>query len=221
MKTLTSHEGVDLDTVDNDSIMNPPTEYHEEAHPESHTGSRYKESRKILDSLPGKTPSSSHIHDDEPERPNLAAENQPPTDKENESDRTILLVEDNLINQKVLRRQLQARGFHVVVASDGQQAIDEVRRRGEPTPNPSSHRNYFDCILMDHEMPIKDGSVASTEIREIQAQGDAGRSPILGVSANVREAQKDAMIEAGMDAVISKPFKVDELVEKMKSLMPE
>ena len=70
-------------------------------------------------------------------------------------------------------------------------------------------------------MPIKDGNTATAEIRELQEQGKAGRSPILGVSANVREAQTKSMLEAGMDAIISKPFKVEDLVSKIKSLLPK
>lgn len=70
-------------------------------------------------------------------------------------------------------------------------------------------------------MPIKDGNAATREIRELQAQKKAGRSPILGVSANVREAQTSSMLDAGMDAVISKPFKVDDLVKKIRSMMPQ
>lgn len=73
---------------------------------------------------------------------------------------------------------------------------------------------------MDQEMPVKDGNTATVEIRELQQQGRAGRSPILGVSANVREAQMASMKDAGMDAVISKPFKVDDLVKKIQGLLP-
>jgi CheY-like chemotaxis protein len=74
---------------------------------------------------------------------------------------------------------------------------------------------------MDQEMPIKDGNAATAEIRQLQEQGKAGRSPILGVSANVREAQTESMKAAGMDDVISKPFKVEDLVKKIKSLLPK
>ena len=69
-------------------------------------------------------------------------------------------------------------------------------------------------------MPIMDGNTATEKIREIQGQGKAGKSPILGVSANVREAQTFSMMVSGMDAVISKPFKVDDLVKKIHTLLP-
>ncbi|KAH7116981.1 putative histidine kinase HHK12p [Dendryphion nanum] len=221
IETLTSHGGVDPDAVDNESLMNPPTELRAEAHPKAQFDERSRETQRVVDSMPGSNPTHSNLEEGETERQKNTAETRSQSHSEHGSkqDRTVLLVEDNLINQKVLRRQLQARGFEVFVASNGQEAIDAVKKRGEATPDSSINRNYFDCILMDQEMPIKDGNLATTEIREIQERGDAGRSPILGVSANVRKAQKDAMIEAGMDAVISKPFKVDALVEKMKGLM--
>ena len=70
-------------------------------------------------------------------------------------------------------------------------------------------------------MPIKDGNAATVEIRELQESSKAGRSPILGVSANVRKAQTKSMMDAGMDAVISKPFKVDDLVTEIRSILPK
>merc|ERR1712032_1731366 len=158
----------------------------------------------------------------ETERQEEAAEDLSKSQSKERSDvrDTLLLVEDNLINQKVLRRQLQAKGFEVFVANNGQEAIDAVAERGKLAPDKAGDRNYFDCILMDQEMPIKDGNAATIEIRELQARGEAGRSPILGVSANVREAQTKSMLEAGMDAIISKPYKVDDLVKKVQGLLP-
>ena len=107
------------------------------------------------------------------------------------------------------------------MANHGQEAIDVVADRGSKSKEDPSLPDYFDCILMDQEMPIKDGNAATVEIRELQDQGKAGRSPILGVSANVRDAQTTAMMDAGMDAIISKPFKVDDLVTKVRSLLHE
>lgn len=70
-------------------------------------------------------------------------------------------------------------------------------------------------------MPVKDGNVATQEIRQLQDAGKAGYSHILGVSANVREAQTQSMREAGMDDIISKPFKVDDLVKRIQSIILE
>lgn len=142
--------------------------------------------------------------------------------------RTLLLVEDNLINQKVLKRQLQNHGFEVFTANNGQEAVDAVinRTKGHDTGKGAAGgaqpeddgSDHFSCILMDQEMPVKDGNTAAREIKDLQARHEVGRSPILGVSANVREEQTRVMKEAGMDEVISKPFKVKDLVRKIDFL---
>ncbi|KAJ4333249.1 hypothetical protein N0V95_009469 [Ascochyta clinopodiicola] len=221
--TLTSHTGVDVEDV-NSSLENPPTEYLPEAHPESTEDHRYQETQSIAEQI---TPSLEGNDDDVPytesgetKRQGVAARkaHKAQGTQRSEDKRTLLLVEDNLINQKVLRRQLQARGFEVFVANNGQEAIDAVSERGATATEDQHNRNYFDCILMDQEMPIKDGNQATTEIRQLQEDGKAGYSKILGVSANVREAQRTSMREAGMDDLISKPFKVDDLIKKIDGL---
>jgi CheY-like chemotaxis protein len=220
---LTSHSGVDTDDVD-PSLKNPPTEYFPESHPESNEDHRYKETEKVanqvsapLEGHDGRVPYS---ESGESVRQEAAADkaHKVQSTRQKGDKRTLLLVEDNLINQKVLRRQLQTRGFEVFVANNGQEAIDAVAKRGETAVEDLHNRNYFDCILMDQEMPIKDGNQATSEIRQLQDEGKAGYSKILGVSANVREVQRNSMREAGMDDLISKPFKVDALVKKIDEL---
>ena len=66
-----------------------------------------------------------------------------------------------------------------------------------------------------------DGNAATQEIRALQRDGKAGFSHILGVSANVRDAQTKGMREAGMDEVISKPFKVDDLVKRIHGMISD
>lgn len=227
--TLTSHDGIDPDEIDN-SLQNPPTEYRQDAHPSPNEDERTRETQKAAAQVLAKEASESNPSRDrvtdfeqgESQRQADTAENLSKS-QVNDGDHTrptLLLVEDNLINQKVLRRQLQARGFEVYVANNGQDAVNAVEARWKSAQANSGQRNYFDCILMDQEMPIKDGNAATQEIRELQEQGMTGRSPILGVSANVREAQTTSMLDAGMDAVISKPFKVDDLIKKVKTLLP-
>jgi PleD family two-component response regulator len=71
------------------------------------------------------------------------------SDQRSSEKQTLLLVEDNLINQKVLRRQLQSRGFEVFTANNGQEAIDMVAERGQMSSLSTTDRNFFDIILMD------------------------------------------------------------------------
>ncbi|CAA9958233.1 Two component histidine kinase 1 [Pyrenophora teres f. maculata] len=220
---LSSHGGVDTDDVD-PSLKDPPVEERPESHPQSHEDARYQETREATKNLPSQQPHMERKLPDlkrgETSRQEEGAKeiSRSQSDQRSEDKYTLLLVEDNLINQKVLRRQLQSRGFEVFTANNGQEAIDAVAERGEANNGPGD-RNYFDCILMDQEMPIKDGNTATQEIRVLQDEGKAGYSHILGVSANVREAQTNSMREAGMDDVISKPFKVDDLVRKVRRLV--
>ncbi|KAI3396509.1 hypothetical protein diail_12129 [Diaporthe ilicicola] len=149
---------------------------------------------------------------------------KPHSENQMQAKRTLLLVEDNLINQKVLKRQLQNRGFQVFTANNGQEAVDAVVKRAKEHPGTKAEtqseadKERFSCILMDQEMPVKDGNTAAREIKALQAKGEVGRSPILGVSANVRDEQTKLMKESGMDEVISKPFKVKDLVKKIDGL---
>jgi CheY-like chemotaxis protein len=245
-QTLTSRQGVDDEDM-NESLRNPPTEYMAESHPESSSDNRYEVTEDIAKDIgPQRSTFNKSI---EQQLPNLqrgetqrqegAAENTSRSQSNQRADekQTLLLVEDNLINQKVLRRQLQTRGFEVFTANNGQEAIDAVAERGQIPASNTTDRNFFDIILMDQgklvrhldvrpanyipEMPIKDGNTATQEIRQLQDEGKAGYSHIIGVSANVREAQTRSMRDAGMDDIISKPFKVDDLVKRIRSIILE
>jgi len=122
LHTLTSHAGVDTDDVD-ESLKNPPTEFCPESHPESTTDERYKETESISGAM--KTRRLSFTNAIEHHLPVLeAGETERQQSQANKLSRThcaepsssrhtLLLVEDNLINQKVLRRQLQSKGFEV------------------------------------------------------------------------------------------------------------
>ena len=229
-QTLTSHAGVDTDET-NDSLKNPPTEYMAETHPVSSSDTRYEETEEIAKNIqPERSALNKAIEDQLPNlqrgetqrQEGVAADtSRSQSNQRFEDKQTLLLVEDNLINQKVLRRQLQSRGFEVFTANNGQEAIDAVADRGRIPGDDANDRNFFDIILMDQEMPIKDGNTATQEIRQLQQEGKAGYSHILGVSANVREAQTRSMRDAGMDDIISKPFKVDDLVKRIRSIVLE
>lgn len=134
----------------------------------------------------------------------------------------VLLVEDNLINQKVLGKQLKKAGCVVSVANHGLEALDILEK------------DAFDVVLMDLEMPVLDGLAAMRRIREkenaeegllgkaikLGARG-GDRLPIIAVTANVRKEQIDAAMNAGADRVMRKPFKAADLVYMMKSLLPQ
>jgi PAS domain S-box-containing protein len=111
---------------------------------------------------------------------------------------SILLAEDNPINQKVALNMLQRLGYRADIASNGREAVDAIQRR------------HYDVILMDMQMPEMSGLEASTKIRELFP--DAPRRPwIVALTANaMKEFRKDCL-DAGMDDYLSKPVKLDEL----------
>lgn len=135
----------------------------------------------------------------------------------------VLLVEDNVINQRILKRKLESKRFRVTTANNGREAVDTVKKNLNPEEgsenNPADSPDLFDVILMDQEMPVLDGNAATKEIRRLEGDGRVMRVPILGVTANVREKQRVEMKEAGMDDVISKPYSMEDLIGRIDGLV--
>ncbi|KAF3765023.1 hypothetical protein M406DRAFT_292291 [Cryphonectria parasitica EP155] len=125
----------------------------------------------------------------------------------------VLVVEDNMINQQLTRRGLADRGFTVDVANHGLEALEKIR---------ASDRWLGDfplsLILMDVEMPIQDGLTCTQQIRELERQGKilGGHIPIIAATANARLEQILEAKAAGCDDVIIKPYRMPELIEKMR-----
>jgi two-component system sensor histidine kinase/response regulator len=112
----------------------------------------------------------------------------------------ILLVEDNLLNQQVAGELLADAGFVVEVADNGQIAVDMVRARPADTP--------YDVVLMDMQMPVMDGLTATRTIRQ-DRQFDP--MPILAMTANAMQVDRDRCTAAGMDGFVAKPIEPDAL----------
>jgi two-component system sensor histidine kinase/response regulator len=106
-----------------------------------------------------------------------------------------LLAEDNPVNVEVACAMLQALGMDVVCAGNGEEALQAVRQ-GE-----------FDLVLMDCMMPVMDGMAATAEIRRYeQQQGRARQLPIIAITANALQGDRETCLAAGMDDYLSKPF---------------
>ncbi|KAJ6173583.1 hypothetical protein N7485_006395 [Penicillium canescens] len=187
--------GVNESTEEPDISENPPVDKIGEAE----MGAPNDERTTRTDSI-AREVSDGHFN-----RENQRSAENSDMEREGTGDR-ILLVEDNFINRRIVSRKLSAQGFDITEACNGQQALDMSRN----TP--------FDCILMDQQMPIMDGHSATKIIRDIEKE-TGGHVPVLGVTANVRDAQQDEMMNAGMDDIIHKPYGTQELVKKIKRLI--
>ncbi len=124
----------------------------------------------------------------------------------------ILVAEDNSVNQRLATRLLEREGHAVTIAGSGEEALQALEhRKREPTS--------FDLILMDVQMPDMDGLEATARIRE-QERGSGRRVPIVAMTAQAAEADRLRCLESGMDAYISKPVNVPELMKIIESVVP-
>ena len=106
----------------------------------------------------------------------------------------VLLVEDNPVNREVATGMLQLLGYQVDSAENGQQAL-EIAATGA-----------YDVVLIDCQMPVMDGFTATAHIREREQQRHQARIPIIALTANAMEGDRERCLAAGMDDYLSKPF---------------
>ncbi|KAF1944026.1 hypothetical protein EJ02DRAFT_399475 [Clathrospora elynae] len=129
----------------------------------------------------------------------------------------ILVVEDNLINQRVLCKQLRKLSHTVHIANHGLEALTLIAMTtfaAAPTHEPPL---ALSVVLMDVEMPIMDGLTCTRRIRAMERTGElVGHVPIIAVSANARREQIEQALRAGVDDSISKPFRIGELMELIR-----
>jgi signal transduction histidine kinase/DNA-binding response OmpR family regulator len=119
----------------------------------------------------------------------------------------VLLAEDNLVNQTVVRRMLEKQGHQVKVVANGRLAID------------ASETEAFDVILMDIQMPEMDGLRATQEIRARETRvAGSHRLPIVALTANAMTGDRERCLEAGMDRYVSKPVQLDDLLAMLSAV---
>ena len=110
---------------------------------------------------------------------------------------TVLVVEDNLINQKVAVHLLSHLHYEAEIAVNGLEALEMVQNRA------------YDVVLMDCQMPVMDGYEASKAIRKIET--GATRIPIIAVTANALPGEREKCLAAGMDDYLAKPVSKEAL----------
>ncbi|QKE63405.1 response regulator [Aquipseudomonas campi] len=104
----------------------------------------------------------------------------------------VLLVEDNPVNQTVIEAMLRSLGYQVSLVSDGAQAVHSARQR------------TYAAVLMDCRLPVMDGYEATRQIRQLQTYS---KTPIIALTANALQGDREACLQAGMNDYLAKPFK--------------
>jgi len=116
----------------------------------------------------------------------------------------ILLVEDNELNRDMLSRRLLRKGFTLVMAEDGQQAVTMAEKE---TP---------DIILLDMSLPVMDGWTAARELKKIASTRDI---PVIALTAHAMSGDREKALEAGCDDYDTKPVEFPRLLGKIESLL--
>jgi CheY-like chemotaxis protein len=116
---------------------------------------------------------------------------------------SVLLVEDNAVNQRLAARLLEKRGHRVAVTANGREALDALEK------------SAYDLVLMDMQMPEMDGFEATAAIRERERfKGD--HIPIIALTAHAMKGDRERCLAAGMDGYLSKPIRPQELDELLQ-----
>jgi signal transduction histidine kinase len=119
----------------------------------------------------------------------------------------VLMAEDNAINQKLVSRLLEKRGYSVVTVTDGHEALEALER--EP----------FDVVLMDVHMPSMGGFEATAAIRKRERETPAAPVRIIAMTASAMKGDRERCLAAGMDGYVSKPISDKELFETIEELV--
>jgi len=123
----------------------------------------------------------------------------------------VLLAEDNAVNQRLASSLLERRGHKVVIANNGREAVEAVRRQS------------FDVVLMDVQMPEMGGFEATEAIRDVERGAGADRTPIVAMTAHAMKGDRERCLAAGMDEYLTKPLDpklLCQMVEEIAAARP-
>jgi CheY-like chemotaxis protein len=120
----------------------------------------------------------------------------------------VLVVEDNVVNQKLVAAMLKRLGHVVSIVGNGQLAVEAAEKMGTPADGTLT-RETFDVVLMDVEMPILDGIAATIQIRKMG--WSFSRLPVIGLTANFRRSELGKYESIGMNDCLGKPLRLKDL----------
>ena len=148
-------------------------------------------------------------------QPFMAAEDTRPENKNEPAEmpdftgKRVLLAEDNEMNQMIAEAILTESGFIVEIACDGIEAVEKMK---------TAPAGYYDIILMDIQMPKMDGYEAAKQIRALDDKKKAN-TPIVAVTANAFEEDRQTALEAGMNGHLAKPYDIPAIMETLTELL--
>ena len=145
------------------------------------------------------------------EREQAEKDSEQPDQTPSFTDKKLLLVEDNELNREIAVAILSKYGFVIDTAENGQEALNKVA---------ASKPGDIDLVLMDVQMPVMDGLEATRRIRRLSNPQQAS-IPILAMTANAFNEDRDIALEAGMDGFLSKPIDVEELIRTLQRVFSE
>jgi len=119
----------------------------------------------------------------------------------------LLLVEDNLLNQKVVMFNLKRYDYDITAVTNGLDAMEAVKN------------NRFDLILMDIMLPEMNGFEVTEKIRSFENEQGLTPVPIVALTANTLDNDREKCISIGMNEYLSKPFTADQLLEKIEKFV--
>jgi signal transduction histidine kinase/DNA-binding response OmpR family regulator/HPt (histidine-containing phosphotransfer) domain-containing protein len=120
----------------------------------------------------------------------------------------VLVVEDNPVNQAVVKKMLEKAGLSPITANDGMEAMEAM------------HQEQFDVVLMDCQMPRMDGYEATEAIRNREATHGLMRTPVIAMTANAMAGDREKCLSVGMDDYLSKPVKPAQLENMLRQWLP-
>ncbi|KAI8391262.1 uncharacterized protein BYT42DRAFT_489941 [Radiomyces spectabilis] len=126
--------------------------------------------------------------------------------------KAVLIAEDNMVAQKLLRKQLEKMGFIVESANNGEEAVQLWQQRSP---------QHFCIGFFDHHMPKCDGVEATKRIRALERENNIERLPIVALTADVQSSARDMCVNAGMDGYLTKPLIHKELASILREFCPQ